>query len=157
DAERLGALERLLAREHRWGVDGDGSKAGSPQRSVEALKAQVQLAAGAATPDEDWWASLRPGLGGRNCATASDDCILLTPDLDGDGTADPLLCTLDSGSGAHCVLHARRPDGRWSTAATVDLWPQDADPRAWQRTLRRDLLDGRIEAVPRRWPDLRLG
>src|SRR5690606_28427004 len=84
DAERLGALERLLAREHRWGVDGDGSKAGSPQRSVEALKAQVQLAAGAATPDEDWWASLRPGLGGRNCATASDDCILLTPDLDGD-------------------------------------------------------------------------
>lgn len=157
DRERLAELERVIARESRWGDPGAVDGAKPPARDAAALRAQVQLAAGAVPPDEDWWIALAGGLGDRNCRRASDDCILLTPDLDGDGVRDPLLCTLGNGPGAHCVVHARDADGAWAAVATLDLWPQGTSEQAWRRELRRDLLDGRVQAVPRSWPDLRIG
>src|SRR5690606_22283976 len=114
---------------------------------------------GAILPDGTWWDALAVGAFGRDaCAHAGDDCILLTPDLDGDGRADPLLCTLRAAHGVNCVLTVRADDGPWSTAAILHLWPEDAMPdRQWRRALREDLKAGRLEAVPRRWPDLRIG
>ena len=67
-------------------------------------------------------------------------------------------CSGNPGPGGWgALLMARDAAGAWAAAATLDLWPQDASEQAWRRTLRRDLLDGRVQAVPRSWPDLRIG
>lgn len=159
DPERLAELERLLARQNRWDDwrAGTGTDADAPRRDAASLRAQVQLAAGANAPEDAWWEALAAGMGGRSCAAASDECILLMPELDGDGAPDPMLCTLGSGAAARCVIHARDGDGRWKAAATLDLWPQGRSPLAWRRALRRDLLAGRVQPMPRSWPDLRIG
>lgn len=155
DPERLAGLERVIARTSRWGERNERTQAA---RSAGALRAQVQLAEGATAPDDTWWSALAAAPGGdRNCASASDECILLTPDLDGDGTPDPLLCTFGEGYGARCALYARDADGAWTVAATLGLWPQGASEQAWRRELRSDLRAGRVQAVRQRWPDLSIG
>lgn len=157
DAERLAELDRVLARQNRWGTWRDPD-APVPARSVAALREQVQLATGASVPDDAWWEALAAGdLDPRACTGPDDECILLTPDLDADGTPDPLLCTFDDRYGAQCVLSARAADGGWAAAAQLHLWPQGESAREWRRTLRRSLLDGQVEAVERRWPDIRIG
>ncbi|WP_449283946.1 DUF4153 domain-containing protein [Luteimonas yanweni] len=157
DSERLAELERVLARTSRWGTP-RGEEAGRPARDAARLRAQVRLAEGADAPDADWWDALANGRpGGGECVGPADDCILLTPDLDGDGIADPLLCTLGDGYGARCALFARDDAGGWTVAANLQMWPQGASEQAWRRALRRDLLAGRVQAAPRRWPDLRIG
>ena len=157
NAERLGELERVIARTNRWGAPRNDDAARSV-RDVAQLRAQVQLADGAIAPGEDWWEALATERPGRNeCAGAADDCILLTPDLDGDGAADPLLCTLGDGYGARCALFARDDAGEWGITAHLQMWPPGTPEQAWRRALRRDLLAGRVQAVPQRWPDLRIG
>lgn len=156
DEERRAELDRIIARQSRWGgppVD----KGPPPPRDAATLRAQVTLAAGAVPPDDAWWSAVGAGLGERNCRRASDECILLTPDLDGDGAPDPLLCTLGQGYGAHCVVHARDASGAWYAAATVDVWRAGTRESEWRRELRRDLLEGRVEVVPRHWQDLSIG
>ena len=157
DRERAAELERLIARTNRWGAwrEDDGSL--PPARDAATLRAQVQLAAGAVAPDDAWWAALADSEDERSCRRDSDECILLTPDLDGDGNPDTLLCTLGDGYGAHCIIQARQADGGWEVVASLGLWPEGTSEQAWRRALRRDLLEGRVEAVPRRWPDLRIG
>lgn len=154
DPERLAGLERVIARTSRWGP---GADAAETPRDAGQLRAQVQLATGARDPGADWWEALaarRPR--GQDCASVADECILLTPDLDGDGVADPLLCTLPA-FGAHCTVFARGGRTGWVAAARVQLWPDAAPEQAWRRELRKDLVAGRVRAVPRRWPDLRIG
>ena len=157
DPERLAELERLLARQNRWGDWRADAPADAPARDAASLRAQVRLAEGAVAPADDWWNALAAGMGERNCAAASDDCILLMPELDGDGAPDPMLCTLGNGPGAYCVIHARGKDGTWAPAAWFELWPEGRSEQAWRRALRRDLLAGRVEPMPRSWPDLRIG
>ncbi|HEY4531277.1 MAG TPA: DUF4153 domain-containing protein [Luteimonas sp.] len=157
DAGRLAELERLIARRSRWGWDEREAPAPTPPRDAAALRAQVHLARGAVAPDDSWWVAVAEGLGERNCSRAFDDCILLTPDLDGDGTPDPLLCTFGDGDPAHCAVHARNDEGAWTVAATLDLWPEGPSGQAWRRELRQDLIDGNVQAVPRSWSDLSIG
>lgn len=157
DPARLAELERVIARQSRWGGDASGERAQEPPRDAAALRDQVHLANGAVVPDDSWWVALAEGLGDRNCSRASDDCILLTPDLDGDGTPDPLLCTLGDGFSAHCAVHARDAEGSWAVAATLDLWPEGTSEQTWRRELRRDLIEGDVQPVPRNWPDLSVG
>src|SRR5690606_4655940 len=105
DAERLAELERVIARTSRWGTGWDDSTE-RPVRDAAQLRAQVRLAEGAVAPDLAWWDTLAAGgFDKQDCAHATDECILLTPDLDGDGTLDPLLCTLGGAPGAHCTLY----------------------------------------------------
>lgn len=157
DPARLAELERVIARQSRWGIGEGEDPAPAAPRDAAALRDQVHLAEGAAAPDDSWWIAVAEGLGERNCRRASDDCILLTPDLDGDGTPDPLLCSLGNGASAHCVVHARDAGGAWTVAATLDMWPQGTSEQAWRRELRRDLIQGRVQPVQRSWPDLRIG
>lgn len=157
DEARLGELERLIARQHRWAAPEKFPPGEPPPRDAAMLRDRVQLASGAVTPDDDWWTALAARRGGRDCLHASDDCILLTPDLDGDGTPDPFLCTLGDTAPALCSVHARDAAGHWTVAATLDLWPHGSPERAWRRGLRQDLMDGRVRAVPRPWPDIGIG
>ncbi|WP_132986500.1 DUF4153 domain-containing protein [Luteimonas terricola] len=157
DAERLAELERVIARPSRWGTARE-AEAESPTRDSSQLRAQVRLAEGAVAPDDSWWDALAAGrFGKQDCSGATDECILLTPDLDGDGAADPLLCTLGTDPGARCALFARDARGAWSAAASLHMWPGRTPEQAWRRKLRGDLLGGRVQAAPQRWPDLRIG
>ena len=157
DTDRLAELERVIARTNRWGGP-PTADAERPARDASQLRAQVQLAEGASAPDDAWWEALAAGhFDTQACPEAGDECILLTPDLDADGSADPLLCTLGNAPSAQCSLSTRDGDGRWHEAAGFHMWAGQTSDLAWRRTLREDLLGGRLHALPRRWPDLRIG
>ena len=157
DSARLDGLERVIARTNPWG-DSQAPDATPSERDPALIRARVQLATGATAPEDAWWDALVAGHMENNaCAMAGDECILLTPDLDGDGLSDPLLCTFDQARSVRCVLHDRDADGRWHVSASLLIWPGKGPEHAWRHRLREDLLAGRIEAVPQRWPDLRIG
>lgn len=153
DAERLAELERVIARTRRWG----GPTPEAPARDASQLRTQVQLAEGASTPDEAWWEALARGELAKGECGPADECILLTPDLDGDGAPDPLLCVFGQSPGVRCSLHSRDAAGAWQLAASLNLWPGQEPTQAWRRALRADLLAHRVQGVQRRWPDLLIG
>lgn len=158
DAERLAELERVIARTGRWGLGNQREDEKPPVLDAATMRSQVRLAEGSVAPAGDWWdAASARGADAGSCARASDECILLTPDLDGDGTPDPFLCVLGDGYGARCALWSRDPEGAWTVAATLQLWPDGSPERAWRHELRRSLQEGRLQAVPRRWPDIIIG
>lgn len=157
DDGRVAELERVIASRGPWQSRRDHDAL--PEPDADLLRTRVQLAAGATPPDGDWWEALASRrFTTRTCADPSESCILLTPDLDGDGTADPLLCVVSDSRGVRCVLTARSGvDDAWGTEATLTLWPEGADRRAWLREIRRDLMEGRVQAVSQRWPDIQVG
>ncbi|WP_221441769.1 DUF4153 domain-containing protein [Luteimonas sp. MC1825] len=153
---RLAELERVLARPSRWGgfEPGDDNR----KRDAEALRADLQLAGSAVAPDDGWWQALAAGrLGAGDCLREGSDCILLTPDLDGDGTRETLLCVMREDMGGDCTHATPGADGAWRVTGSLGLWQQADGGRAGRRQLRADLLAGRIAPQPRRWPDVRIG
>ena len=145
-AADMETLEEVLARTTRWNF-------GPPPEGValdaEALRAHVEIASGSQDPGDDWWQAL-----GRDDCRGDSPCIVVTPDLDGDGEREALLCQVDWPGGGDCVLHVRGDDGAWTRAARTTLWGTGHESR---RELLADLRAGRVAAVPRRWPDLRIG
>ena len=153
---RLAELERMLARPSRWGGYEPGDDA--RRRDAVALRAGLQLATNAIAPGDSWWQALAGGrLGAEECLREASDCILLTPDLDGDGARETLLCVMRDEVGGDCTLATRAADGGWRVAGSLGLWQQPEGGPAARRQLREDLLAGRIEPRARRWPDVRIG
>ncbi|MGO1540260.1 MAG: DUF4153 domain-containing protein [Luteimonas sp.] len=140
-------LEEVLARPGRWS---SGPSAADEPLDVEGLRAHVDIASGSVVPGDAWWEALARG---GDCRGDSP-CILLTPDLDADGRHEVLLCQVNWPSGGNCTLFARSDDGAWMHAARTILRASNQDNR---RELLDDLRAGRVTAVPRRWPDLRIG
>ena len=141
-------LEEVLARTRRWGV---GASPASEPLDIDGLRAHVDVASGSESPDDAWWQAL--AARGGDCRGDSP-CVLLTPDLDADGRHDVLLCQVDWPSGGACILFTRTDAGAWTRAARTTLW---GTGHASRQELLDDLRSGRVSAVPRRWPDLRIG
>lgn len=148
DPERLAALDRLLKRKQRYNVwRSEEELHRSAVRSTAAARALIRPAAGAMAPDETWLQALVDGhLQAGNCLQADSECVLLTPDLDGDGVREHLLCDLGQTWGTPCRLHTLT-QGQWSTAGQLD-WPGKT------RQLRDALRKGELQIRPRRWPDV---
>lgn len=140
-------LEEVLARTGRWSAW--PSATGEPL-DMEGLRAHVEIASGSVDPGDAWWEALARG---GDCRGDSP-CILLTPDLDADGRQEVLLCQVNWPSGGNCTLFARSEEGAWMHTARTILRASGPDSR---RELLEDLRAGRVVAVPRRWPDLRIG
>lgn len=158
DEDRKATLQRVIAQPAPWGMPVTPERL-EPTRDAAHLRGQVRLAEGASVPPDDWWTTLAGADSGASaCTSVGDECILLTPDLDGDGQPDPLLCTLGATAAfLQCDLWARDREGAWKAAGRLHQWDAAPSDAAWRRAMRADLLAGRVQGAPRRWPDLRIG
>jgi len=147
DAGFAGRIERALARQHRWlpWVDAEPT--------IETVEQARALVATPLPVPEDWWPALlsEDPLESIGCLQPGSDCVAIARDLDGDGSADMLLCNLAGSWAAHCQLHVRDAAGGWTDIAQVVL--PDGQRGGAAEALRR----GELEPVPRRWPDLVVG
>lgn len=140
-------LEEVLARTRRWSAGPHGGN--GEALDAAGLRAHVEIAEDGADPGGEWWRALE-----REDCRGDSPCILLTPDLDADGRREALLCQVDWPGGGTCRLFARGDDGAWTRVARMTLWQTGHESR---QDLLADLRAGRVAAVPRRWPDLRIG
>lgn len=114
----------------------------------DTLRAQLAIAPGAGPVDDDWLDALvSQRLATLNCTEPGSDCVVLTPDMDGDGRSERLLCALASDS-AQCQLSARVA-GQWQDIGAVPLHAIGGDV---PQTLRQ----GRYRVVAPQWSDLEI-
>ena len=148
DAQRLAELERVLALAQRWPERRSAAeKAASALKTTAALRAHLSLAQGALAPAEDWLQAVLDGrIDALDCVQPDSRCVLLTPDLDGDGAAEHLLCDLGRRYGVQCALASREQE-RWTRAGTLWWHGREAEVRA-------ALEAGELAVRRQRWPDL---
>ncbi|MCW0452008.1 DUF4153 domain-containing protein [Xanthomonas sacchari] len=143
-------LQRMLQRQKRWGDEDDETP-----RSDDPLQVRqrIVLAAGSAEPDAAWWQALLAGkIEDGNCRREGAQCVALRRDLDGDGHDDVLLCNASAGYGVECRIHTD-PGSGWRDVARTHFFPRHGDnAEAPYQALR----DGKLQVLPRRWPDLQL-
>lgn len=119
-------------------------------KTPAALRTQVALAPGAQDPGDEWYQWLLADTG-EACRLRGADCVLLTPDLRGDGRREALLCDLGLRSLVTCRLSSRDTRGHWQRAGTFTLAGRGIDgTRAIQRALRQ----GKLEVTWPQWPDV---
>lgn len=152
DPARVSELDRVLARSHRWG--GPAPEHADTPATADGLRARVHMAVGSVVPDDAWWEAHAAGaLGNQTCLGDHGTCVMLTPDLDGDGEREILLCQAAYNYGGDCAVFAR--DGEtWFWAATFPLFRSGHENHL---ALLRELREGNISIQPNRWPDLRIG
>lgn len=141
-------LDRVIARTTPYEqFRSDEELRRSAVRSVDDARRLLVAAPGTGTLDPAWVTALvAQRLPGGRCLQPDADCVVLSRDLDGDGTAEYLLCDLGMSWGATCQVHTRKSAG-WTHVGTVTLHgPQDR--------LDAPLRAGRMQTEHRRWADV---
>ena len=153
DPAALAQLEHTVARQTRQAWLTDAQQKRLAVTTVAALRAQIALAPGAKAPDDDWYeALLARHIEGNSCVLRGADCVLLTPDLRGDGQHENLLCNLDGNGFVICQMSVRDSRGTWTSAAAVDLIDHGRG-HAVEDALRA----GKLGVKWQRWPDVEAG
>lgn len=141
-------LDRALAATRPWEYRAELDDAPKANTADEARR-QILTAAGVGAIDPAWLdAVLKRSLKTPDCLEPDESCVLATPDLDRDGRGEYLLCNV-RGWGGRCYAYAQDA-GVWRRIGESYV-SQSADE------LKRSLLDNRVQVVPRRWGDFRLG
>ncbi|HYG05564.1 MAG TPA: DUF4153 domain-containing protein [Stenotrophomonas sp.] len=152
-AESVGTLQRALDGTTRWGYRTPHERKRDRITDPLELQRRVELAKGSSAPDAAWWQELFSGkLDSHECRLRGSECVLVVRDLDGDGSADTLLCDIMGGAFANCMLHTRE-DGRWRNAGRTTFTVNRREDGEVGRMLRA----GELHVTPRRWPDLAVG
>lgn len=151
DPARLAMLERVIARKERW------ERAASQEellrgaaRTVAEARALLRPAVGAEAADEAWLQLLVSGQGVMaECLQADSRCLRLSPDVDGDGVREVLLCDPAPEHSLPCALWVREADVAygWSVAGRVWWYGDDAE-------LESALAAGQLTVWRPRWPQL---
>ena len=154
DSAALAQLTHIVARQQqRWLTDAQQKRLAVP--TIAALRAQITLAPGAVAPDDAWYGVVlasKLAIAAR-CAVRGADCVVLTPDLRGDGTHQILLCALDTQVPVTCQLYARDAQVQWTPveSLTFPSW-QPGAIAAVQASLRA----GRLQTEWPYWPDVKV-
>ncbi len=144
DADAMRKLEHALADEY-YRAQG---RPAPPPLSVEQARERIARAP-QVEGDERWWQQIAARqLPSAGCLQSGSDCVLLEPDLDGDGVDDLLLCDLKQHYSAECLIYAR-DSGGWMLSARLPFWGDTANSASVAA-----LRQGRFETQRRRWPDL---
>ena len=148
DADRAESIDRLLAADSRYAYRMDGD---TPPIDAAAARERLVVAPGAVAPDAAWLdAFTGGGLTVGRCLGADADCLVFSPDANGDGVHEHLLCDLSQPSHLGCQLSTRSADGAWVDAGSVDWWKGDDMP--WTA-----IRAGEIRVVPQCWHRLAVG
>ena len=154
DSAALAQLTHIVAhQQQRWLTDAQQKRLAVP--TIAALRAQITLAPGAVAPDDAWYGVVlasKLAIAAR-CAVRGADCVVLTPDLRGDGTHQILLCALDTQVPVTCQLYARDAQVQWTPveSLTFPSW-QPGAIAAVQASLRA----GRLQTEWPYWPDVKV-
>jgi len=155
DSAALAQLTHIVAhqQQQRWLTDAQQKRLAVP--TIAALRAQITLAPGAVAPDDAWYGVVlasKLAIAAR-CAVRGADCVVLTPDLRGDGTHQILLCALDTQVPVTCQLYARDAQVQWTPveSLTFPSW-QPGAIAAVQASLRA----GRLQTQWPYWPDVKV-
>lgn len=142
-------IVRALDRPRRWDYATAAERAQRAKTVVQA-ELSIDLAAGAEAPGADYLQALVEGLECGSCLLPGWRCLLLTPDLDHDGSSERLLCDLDSEPDlAVCKLAAREAGG-WRYQGDLHFWSASKNSTPMKSALR----EGRLQIQPRRWPEV---
>ncbi|WHZ18392.1 MAG: hypothetical protein OJF55_000541 [Rhodanobacteraceae bacterium] len=153
DPAALAQLEHTVARQTKYEWLTEDQQNRLAVTTVAALHAQIAVAPGAQTPDDDWYeALLARRIEGNGCVLRGADCVLLTPDLRGDGQHENLLCNLPERGFVTCLMSVRNSRGTWTSAATVTLIDRGSG-HAVEDALRA----GKLGVKWQRWPDVEAG
>ncbi len=139
-------IDKLLARSQRYAF---GDPHARKIVDVDRLRDSLQLAAGADPADHAWLeAMVGRRLHHTGCLAEASDCVLLTPDADGDGQVEHLLCNLGDNV-LNCHLSTRR-NGQWVDAGTLTWWEHKGElPYTRIRA-------GELTLEPHCWPRIAL-
>jgi hypothetical protein len=123
--------------------------------TVAALRSQIALAPGAVAPDDAWYGMV---LAARSeiataCSVRGADCVVLTPDLRGDGWRQALLCNLATRGYVSCQLFARDAQAQWKPIETLAFPPRRAGA---DDAVRASLRAGQLQAEWPYWPDVKV-
>jgi len=144
------AIAQAIAMQSRW-AGAPALREQAPRTAANALQ-RIARAPGIDPVEPAWLqAVLDRRLPAPDCLGEDARCVLTAPDLDRDGTREYLLCDIES-YGVSCTLYAL-DGGRWAAAARSYLGNGQRKAAELDAALRA----GRIEPVPQRWPDLRIG
>lgn len=145
---QLERLQQALNRKGRWSRwRSDDDLRQTALASVDQLRGVIRVAPGVETPEPAFWQALLNGpLAYHECNQPDSRCVLLTPDLDGDGSKERLLCSLGDNWGVPCRLYAMQ-NGRWAIAGKTRFSVESKDIEA-------ALLQGRLETKRQRWAEL---
>jgi len=147
DAAALAEVPRMLKRRERWSRP--DSRESKLVLSVAQARMRLPAAPGAAALEDDWLqAVVDHRLSSMGCLAPDSDCLTLSPDLDGDGVNERLLCDLQQPQLAQCRLSTRK-QGQWRDVAGMDGLGGDAVVTA--------LRAGQVGVSPRHWSDLVVG
>ena len=148
DPAALAEVPRMLKRRERW-AKFDASES-AVKLTVEQARVRLVAAPGASAIGDDWLqAVVEHRLSSMGCLEADSDCVVLSPDLNGDGVNERLLCELQQMEMAQCRLSTFR-QGQWSDVGGMRDW---LGGTAVVKALRA----GQISVYPRPWSDLVVG
>jgi len=141
-------LQRAIKATGSWEYRSELETQAKGRTREQALRALVR-ADGVAAIDPAWIAAAQADqLSLPDCEDEDARCILATPDLDGDGQAEYLLCRINDW-GSNCYAYARLPRG-WRSIGQAYLPQRGSEVETQARA-------NRVEVIPRRWGDLRFG
>ena len=155
DPAALAKLTHVVARQQqqRWLTDAQQKRLAVS--TIAALRAQITLATGAVAPDDAWYrmvlASKLATVTG--CSVRGADCVLLTPDLRGDGTRQILLCDLDLRVYVSCQLFARNGHAQWQPVESLTF---PTSPSRTDEAIHASLRAGRLQTEWPYWPDVKV-
>ena len=125
-----------------------------PSLGAAAIASALPTGAGDAPPDADYlaWLAGQDGGVGDACRRTPAGCLLLRPDLDGDGEPEWLLCDFRNDYRVSCELATRETDG-WRVRERMEEYA-DADTA---RQLRDALRRGAFTPHRPQFDDIRIG
>jgi len=155
DPAALAKLTHVVARQQqqRWLTDAQQKRLAVS--TIAALRAQITLAPGAVAPDDAWYGVVLASklAVATGCSVRGADCVLLTPDLRGDGRHQVLLCALGAQVNATCQLFARDAQAQWKPVESLTFPPWHSGAAA---AVQADLRSGRLQAQWPYWPDVQV-
>jgi len=154
DPGALASLKHAITQQNRYqGMTGAQQKR-LDVTTVAALRTQIAMAPSASTPDNAWYQELlAKRLPSAACLARGADCVLLTPDLRGDGRLENLLCDLGSDGLVSCQMSIRDAHGNWRPAGSLSLVGKKGHPI---RSVQQALRAGKLQVEWPHWPDVRV-
>ncbi len=122
--------------------------------NVDELRKHIVMVAGDKPLDDSFFRFLLDDDSRTRCLNRNGDCVLLSRDLDGDGTTEHLVCILGPPSSPLCNVYQHDDKRGWRVAGYY-MWRythgENRDPVI--EALRR----GQLQTAPAPWPQLKIG
>ncbi|UXI69847.1 DUF4153 domain-containing protein [Tahibacter amnicola] len=142
------SLKSTSRHDYGHGYASEQERKAAVKTAAEA-RAFLHVAPGTEVPG-DWLDQVVAGSQMPECLHPASDCVVLQRDLDGDATAEILMCDLSGNYGEHCELWTRA-QARWVPSGSFN-WYGSGNSLDRRKALRK----GELKPERRRWPDLNL-